>query len=347
MLKRLLLLLLSVPLILFGYLWLGEGASPAKLREGLQMVTGMGAKLACSGRYISGFDEQTIADDLASYSEVTRLLTLARPGSQDADASGVSGAGVRASLLGLASSQAIYREGIGCTLVFGPGMLEAVQPPAFSASAASPWPAGAAAGIPQPVLQNELQSILAADNAAGYKTRALLVVHQGRIAGEVYAPGINRDTALLGWSMGKSVTAIMLGRLEQLERVDIADRSLFDSWQHDERARISLQHLLQMTSGLAFQEDYVPGSDSTRMLFLSADASQVAMEKPLAQEPGEHFYYSSGTTNLLARLVFQRVGNSPQAMLDFFHRELALPLALEHTFLEPDATGVPVGSSYA
>ncbi len=103
--------------------------------------------------------------------------------------------------------------------------------------------------------------MLAADNAAGLDTRALLVVQGGRILGEAYAPGISKDTPLLGWSMGKSVTAILLGRLQALGKVSVAERNLFPAWAADKRASISLENMLQMSSGLAFSEDYVPGND--------------------------------------------------------------------------------------
>ena len=62
--------------------------------------------------------------------------------------------------------------------------------------------------------------------------------------------------------------------------------------------------------------------------------------------PGEHFYYSSGTSNLLAFLAWQRVGANTQAMLDFFARELAAPIGLRRATFELDASGVYLGSSF-
>src|SRR5207344_1735404 len=81
---------------------------------------------------------------------------------------------------------------------------------------AEPWPKGNLAGLPEPAMQALLADMLAADNAAGLVTRALLVVQDGRILGEAYAPGIDKNTPLMGWSMGKTVTAILLGRLQAL-----------------------------------------------------------------------------------------------------------------------------------
>jgi CubicO group peptidase (beta-lactamase class C family) len=81
------------------------------------------------------------------------------------------------------------------------------------------------------------------------------------------------------------------------------------------------------------------------MLFQAPSASDVALRSPAEHAPGSFFYYSSGTTNLLARFVRDRLGGN-QAQIDFFDRELRAPLGLRHTLFEPDPSGVFVGSSY-
>ncbi|MCB1843097.1 MAG: serine hydrolase, partial [Halioglobus sp.] len=235
----------------------------------------------------------------------------------------------------------------GCTLEYGDASpLDGVRVPARPAAGAARWPEGDDTGPANDGMQALLADMLAADNAAGLDTRALLVARAGRVIAEAYADGIDSNTPLLGWSMGKSVTAIMVGRLEYLGLLKPDERALFPAWAQDERAQISLEDMLQMSSGLRFVEDYVPGSDATRMLFESPSAAQVAVDSPLAHAPGTHFYYSSGTTNLLSLLVYQRAGDTAQAQVDFFQREIAAPLGLRNTTLEADASGVFVGSSF-
>jgi len=313
-----------------GALWWYYGASA------LSVGTGLAAKLACSGRYLSGFDVQRIEDDLAVYSDYTRPIAY----------HWLPEGGVRASLFG-AGAVARFREGLGCTLDYGtPGHLDAVEVQPLPGPSGEPWPLGTTAGPLQPQVQALVEDILAADNAAGLDTRALLVVHRGRIAGEAYGEGIDRDTPLLGWSMGKSVIAIMLGHLERLGLVSVGERGLFEEWSADGRAGISLENMLQMSSGLRFDEDYQPGSDATRMLFESPVAAAVPLVSPLEHQPGEFFSYSSGTTNLLSRLIFERVGGTPQDQVEFFLGEIAAPLGLRNTILEPDASGVFIGSSF-
>ncbi|MEM9254655.1 MAG: serine hydrolase [Pseudomonadota bacterium] len=335
--RRLLLtmaLLLVVPLCA---LWWLQDVPPWHAADALEVPAGLGAKLACSGHYLSGFDRAQNLLDLASYSSVNRLLVI------DATAA----PGRRAGLPLGPTKEARYHPGLGCSLVYPDGLdLYTLKVPEVSNPGAEPWPMGLAAPHRDPKLEQLLRDRLETDNRQGLNTRALLLVVDGQLRAEAYAQGIGERTPLLGWSMAKSVTAMLIGRLESQGKLQSVERDLFTSWSDDARARISVQQLLQMTSGLAFDENYIPGSDATRMLFLSPSASDVAMSSPLRHTPGAQFYYSSGTTNLLARLVYDRLGSSTQAMIDFFHREFVQPLRLGGTTFEVDASGVYVGSSY-
>jgi CubicO group peptidase (beta-lactamase class C family) len=336
-LKRLATILLLAIALCLGLLWLGAGVAPRQIPSAIALATGLGAKLACSGHYLSGFDDARIANDLASYSALTRLLEI---NSSEPRV-------VAASMPGSPAAVARYRPGLGCALEYpGQTALDAATVSAATVDAAKHWPAGAQTTPADPRIAALLSRVLEEDNAEGLDTRALLVVQDGRILGEAYAPGISKNTPLLGWSMGKSVTAILVGRLQALGLLAIAEQNLFPGWAADARAGISVENLLQMTSGLGFSEDYVPGSDATRMLFMSPSASDEALESPLVHTPGSFFAYSSGTTNLLARLVYERLGANVQSQMDFIAREINEPLALEATTLELDASGVVVGSSF-
>lgn len=320
--------------------WLGivrlAGFSPLVFPEALAVGTGLAAKLSCSGRYLSGFSDDHNLADVASYSPVVRVVNIRHR----------EPATIEADIAGLATASARYYPGLGCTLQY-PGMadLESLDVPGSPHRQGS-WPRGEEVGDPQPELQALLDQILAEDNRTGLETRSLLVVQNGTVLAESYKPGIDASTPLLGWSMGKSVSAILIGRMEALGLVDVSDTDLFAAWREDERRDISLRNLLQMSSGLDFEEPYVPGSDSTKMLFASPSAAAVALASELIHPPGRHFYYSSGTTNLLTRLAWERLGGDTQALLEFFSGEIARPLGLGDTTMELDASGVYVGSSY-
>src|SRR4029077_466880 len=65
---------------------------------------------------------------------------------------------------------------------------------------------------------------------------------------------------------------------------------------------------------------------------------------PLKNKPGSVFYYSSGNSNILSRLIRQTLGDS--LYFAFPYRQLFYKLGMYNTVLEPDASGVFVGSSY-
>ena len=334
--KRLSVILLILLLITpFALLWLA-GISPFAVRDALGVGTGLTAKLACSGHYLSGFSDEQNRSDIASYSPAAEAVTLRH----------VAPDTIEAEMFGLARATARYYPGLGCTLQY-PGMIDmsALQVPAVQ-QRQERWPQGEEIRTPDAQIQQLLQELLDEDAQLGLDTRALLVVRGGEIVAESYKNGVAADTPLLGWSMAKSITAIILGRMEALGLANVDDTSLFAAWSGDPRREISLQNLLQMSSGLEFDEPYEPGSDSTRMLFMEPSAAAVALASPLGHAPGSRFYYSSGTSNLLARFAWEKLGGDTQAFLDFFATELAAPLGLGHTYLELDASGVFVGSSY-
>jgi len=104
---------------------------------------------------------------------------------------------------------------------------------------------------------------------------------------------------------------------------------------------------LRMSSGLGFTEVYEPGSDATNMLFTVPAAASYAIASSLAQPPGSHWSYSSGTSNILARIVRDSVGGTEEAVAGFIHSRLTGPLGLPSMVLEHDASGTPVGSSFS
>jgi len=312
------------------------GLSGSDIAANASVGTGVGAKLACSGRYMSDLDEGQIESDLATYTAATNLLSLDYDDQLQR---------VTASLAGMAVTSAQYRQGLGCSLEIGDtAALDRLRAPQLPPTTGA-WPQGEAANELFGPVQAKLEALLLADNASDLQTRALVVAHKGQLVAEVYADGFDHSSMLLGWSMAKSLTAIMLGHLELLGRLSVDEANLFPQWQGDGRAAIRVRHLLQMSSGLDFSEDYAPGSDATAMLFTAHSASDVALASELGHAPGTYFSYSSGTTNILARLLTERLGGS-QAAVDFLAYELFKPLGIRHTIMELDASGVFVGSSY-
>jgi CubicO group peptidase (beta-lactamase class C family) len=180
-------------------------------------------------------------------------------------------------------------------------------------------------------------------------TRAVLIVHNGRIIAERYAPGITKDTPLLSWSMAKSFTNAIIGILVRQNKIAIKAPAAVSEWQtaEDSRHSITLDQLLRMSSGLQWVEAYAerPISDVNIMLFLKPDMGAYAASKPLAVKPDTLWCYSSGTTNIICRLIREKIG-SREAYWDFPRRELFNKLGMKSAIWGTDATGTFVGSSY-
>jgi CubicO group peptidase (beta-lactamase class C family) len=179
-------------------------------------------------------------------------------------------------------------------------------------------------------------------------TRAVLVVHEGNLVAERYAPGFHAEMPLLGWSMAKSVTNALIGILVQQGKLNIHDPAPVPEWSEprDPRRRITVDQLLRMSSGLKFDETYKLLHGVTRMLYRSPDFAAFAAAQPLEIEPDRKWYYSSGTANILARIVRQAAESSGESPLIFMGRHLFDKIGMTSAVFETDSSGTFVGSSY-
>jgi CubicO group peptidase (beta-lactamase class C family) len=210
--------------------------------------------------------------------------------------------------------------------------------PAPSAGADRAWPLGDAV-----TATAALDRLLADDTLAGPGVRAIVVAAHGRIVGERYGAGFSAATPLLGWSMTKSVVAGLVGILVKEGRLTLDQSAGWSAADGGGRERIRIADLLAMTSGLRFNEAYGDVSDVTRMLYLQPDMAGFARAQPLAHSAGEYWSYSSGTANILARIVQDAAGRLGAA---YPREKLFKPLGMTSATLEADEDGTLVGSSY-
>ena len=189
------------------------------------------------------------------------------------------------------------------------------------------------------------------------ETRAVLVLHAGETAAERYAEGYGPKTRFVGWSMSKTVTAVLIGLLVAEGRLRLDDSPPIPRWQRvgDPRGEITLRQLLQMRSGLRHEEmaDPVYTSGEVRMMFLDGrdDTAAWAEAQPLAHEPGRWFQYSTLDATILADIatrVLTPQGNADtrrQAMAEYLRARLAVPLKMDSLTGEYDAAGTLMGGS--
>ena len=242
-------------------------------------------------------------------------------------------------------SVAAYRDGYGVTLLRGKNAAE------FQAQKypLAPEEEGPECLVPgDSALTERLAPIAKAlvdDHAYNGTPFAFVVLHEGKVVAERYREGLNARTRLLSWSMAKSFTNALAGIMYGDGLVDIFAPPGIPEWQGDERAAITLNDLMQMQSGLEWNEDYGNRSDVNLMLHREKDMGLYAIDKPLEHKPGTFWYYSSGSTNIVMRYLRGKFA-SDKEFLTYYRERLFAPLGIHNAVFEPDMSGTPVGSSY-
>ena len=308
----------------------------------LNIISGYAAKNMASTVFIASRTAESVNEN----DHQVALINLAETTVDKKDKSANS------SVFGLMSRRAVYRPGLGAVLLTKDGINpKKVRKPNRSIKMDSdPFPFGHSAPldtvlpeVDYELLEQALDKAFA--HAEVQRTRTVMVVYKNQLIGEKYAPGFSRATPVLGWSMTKSILATLYGILAQKDQVNIHNSTGWTDWQDDERRQITFDHLLRMQSGLEWDEDYTDISDVTRMLFLESDMGLVQSVKPLVAGPGTLWNYSSGTSNLLSRLLREQF-NSFEEYRDFPYTELIDRIGMHSMLVETDLAGFYVGSSY-
>ena len=194
---------------------------------------------------------------------------------------------------------------------------------------------------------------LVGDHLETDTTLAVVVQHHGKVVAEAYADGVTADSTLISWSMAKSITHALVGMAQMDGLLDVGAPTGLAQWQNDDRKHITLQHLLEMRSGLAWIEDYVEGneSDVIEMLFGAGKDNHAdhAIKQQLSNTPGSEWYYSSGTTNIISRLLGDALGDkngSHDKTQAFIQTRLFDAIGMKTATAQFDPAGTFVGSSY-
>lgn len=316
------------------------------LSQALPIIAGYGAKNLCSCVFVAGRDpQQVIAQELGA-----ALVNLGTYEAHYEDSSAT------ASVFGLSQRKAVYRKGLGCTLISEISEEELrnqkaniLNKPVVNQDTIA-WPDGNKVSDSSLHKFSKLARVVDAafaepDKENQVNTRAVIVIHKGELVAEKYAPTFSKHTKLIGWSMTKTITNAMVGVLVKQGKLKVEDPAPVSEWKDDERSKITLNNLMQASSGLAWEEVYGGPSTATNMLFKKKDAGGYAAQSKQQDPPNTKWYYSSGTTNIISRMARKAIGN--EDYYQFAYREIFDQIGAYSMVIEPDASGTYVGSSFS
>lgn len=357
--KRRIFILIPVLLIAGALIYIGSLAP---------IITGYAAKNLASGIFVAGRTQESLeAEDLN--------FSFIRYNRNKVDYENKT---VTSRFL-FWKSKAIYIEGYGCTLLrdFTEEDIRAREYPIVPLPAVDPdtipWPAGdlLTDTVPPGINMEQLDRVLqeALKNQIPYKgTFAVAVAYKNQLVAERYREGFSPDNLFLSWSVAKSFTNTLAGILAYEGLLDVNEQVVLKDWNHenhhdlnqaglintnltmeewksDERRSITLAHLMNMTSGLKWNEDYGSNSDVNKMLFKEGDMAGFTLRKNLEAKPDELWKYASGSTNVVTRIIRQAIGNQ-QEYLAFPRKALFNRIGMRSAVFETDPSGNFVGSSY-
>lgn len=304
----------------------------------LPAAGGITAKQICSLTFVSGLDS-----DRARAMYIDPVLTWASDFVHhrvDEDRREV-----RASLLGFVyPARAVYREGLGCTLVHNPRRFDfdLAVPVQQDFQPMELDTAHRDEHFDAEALETALDAAFAPKT--NHHTLGIVILHEGRLIAERYGEGVDASTPLHGWSMTKSAITTLAGRLAHQDRFDPYAGSVDETYPEHPDSTADL--LLRMTGGLDLDEDNSGFDPNSRMLFSEPDMATFARQARRLHEPGEVWDYMSGDTIMTTYAMQTRLGDDLSEQVAGLRETLFEPLGIYSAILEPDQTGTFQGSSY-
>ncbi|MEE4279551.1 MAG: serine hydrolase [Halieaceae bacterium] len=316
---------------------------------------GVQAVLSCNGLFTSSRSlEQVFEQELAYLGD--RVLGSAEGGPYTVHAKeqAVSvGGGEHGETI-----TAAFREGIGCVVMPPDAPLSMIDelPEIRSAADVDPpsiaWPMGDADALAEPDADVDRAALEAAAEWAFERdtpeqdTISLLVVHRGRIIFERYADGFDHLTRTRTWSTAKSIAATLIGMQVDAGRMELDAPLPFD-WNpaminadSDPRRKITLRHVLNMSSGLypvdSFGMEYATGSGLA--YWAGASSVEGMRDRGLVREPGTHWDYENYDT-LLAVYALKLTLGSEAAYHAYPRTALLDRIGMRNTLLSTDRFG--------
>ena len=313
------------------------------------------AKVFCSALFVSGRDSAEAHAHLAGYflgPKLDSISTIRVDRSRRL---------VRITLANRVTREAKQYGDQGCVIhqpgkdsvYFTPTRVATTLPDAST----MPWPMGDV--LPTTPLPADLdtarlrQATDAAFASPEGLTAAFVVVHDGRIVAERYGNGAHRDMQLESWSMGKSITGTLVGRLVQMGALTLDDPAPIPRWRErpdDPRARIRIVDLMRMSSGLRFSRgspEDLPGYHDHDLIYTGAlDAFDFVSTRPPQFAPNTMGRYRNTDPLLLGLIIRDAVRKRGEDYLRWPQRELFDRIGIRRQVLETDPYGNFLLSGY-
>ncbi len=308
------------------------------------LSNGIFAKVLCSAKYVSGRD----LSEAAVNSRMSLMVADEREVaySVDEDAKRIT-----VSVEGDAVRSATYYGSQGC-IIDGPGGIQFEPVPVVSnlpSSESMDWPMGdrISSGMPD-INEGKYQAVLDSVFQEGAYTAAFLILKDGKILIEKYGQGAHGDMQLESWSMGKSLTATLIGRLIHEGKLSLDQKAPVAEWKRDgdPRGKITIRQLLNMSSGLRFAAHRDPDRTIPIMelphLYIYMEAIDVfdfAVNRPLEYVPGTTGRYRNCDPLTLGKMIRETVETDDQNYLTWPQRVLFDKIGIREQILETDSKG--------
>ena len=163
------------------------------------------------------------------------------------------------------------------------------------------------------------------------KTVAFLIIKNDTIQYEKYFKGYNQESIIPSFSMAKSITSILIGCAIDdglIKSIDEPITNYIPELKKNGFEKVTIKHLLQMTSGLKFSESYINPFGEAASFYYGTNLKREISKLKLKRKPGEKFEYVSGNTQLLGSVLQNSLKG--KTITQYFQEKIWTPLEMEY-----------------
>jgi len=168
---------------------------------------------------------------------------------------------------------------------------------------------------------------------AGLQTVAYVIVKNDSLLHEQYWDGFGEDSRSNSFSMAKTFVSILIGMAVDEGKIKSIDQPVSDflpEFKEGDNAKLTIKHLLTMSSGINFDENYVNPIAYPAAAYYGSDLKKLTYGYKVTEEPGKTFKYLSGNSELLGFIIEKATGKT---LSEYMSEKLWKPLGAKNTAL--------------